>query len=577
MRAFSTIILTSVIILGFAATGADAGILRTWDGGPGGTGTDWYTGTNWDPDGGPASDDDVTVGSGTPIAATNVNVMTGGSVTINNGAVQWNGRFNTVGHTNQGTLTLNNGSMTIGWTGSPGDSHGIQVGNSAGGNGLVVVNNGTLTYRSMSGTLSLRVGQSGGTGLIEQNLGTVNVGDHLLLGGDSGSGNGTYRIRGGTLNAQQNIQVGQAGTGTFRYVGATAAVNVGANFVTGGADDAVIYHLDGPGRRILAVDRFANFYNSTVEINTATGANVAPGTVYTLIEADLNKGDAWNASFQGGSANYVYHPDLWNVTVNSGVAGTVTAEYVADPGKYRHYYSLIRSEPGLVAYYRLNETSGQTAHDVAFSPVDGTYVNDPTLGVAGAVLASSDTAIGLDGSSQVVQVPNASKLSFGAGDFTLEAWFNTTSDDQGRFINKADMGLYQLGNDATGTVNFQARNTGSASSIARSADAYNDGLWHHIVGVREGNLLRLYVDGLEVDTASFSGSTENATDLYLGSWKGTSAFYDGLLDEVAIYNLALSPDQVWAHYYAGIVPEPSTWVMCLLGLAGVLAWRRRRT
>lgn len=83
----------------------------------------------------------------------------------------------------------------------------------------------------------------------------------------------------------------------------------------------------------------------------------------------------------------------------------------------------------------------------------------------------------------------------------------------------------------------------------------DDGQWHHLVGVRDGanNINRLYVDGAEVATASHTYTADfgSATaPLNLG-WLNLSLgfYYTGILDEVALYDRALSPKDIKTHYY----------------------------
>ena len=71
-----------VLILVVALAGRAAATTRTWTGA---TSNNWYTTTNWNPNGSPLSSDDLTVNSGSPAAPTSstVSVNSGGSITFN--------------------------------------------------------------------------------------------------------------------------------------------------------------------------------------------------------------------------------------------------------------------------------------------------------------------------------------------------------------------------------------------------------------------------------------------------------------------------------------------------------------
>ena len=72
------------------------------------------------------------------------------------------------------------------------------------------------------------------------------------------------------------------------------------------------------------------------------------------------------------------------------------------------------------SYWRLGERSGTVAADSAGSN-PGTIKSGVTLGQPGAITADTDTAMGFNGSTGYVSVPNSSSLNF-SGDFSLEAW-----------------------------------------------------------------------------------------------------------------------------------------------------------
>lgn len=76
----------------------------------------------------------------------------------------------------------------------------------------------------------------------------------------------------------------------------------------------------------------------------------------------------------------------------------------------------------------------------------------------------------------------------------------------------------------------------------------SDGGWHHAAGVYDGDFLLLYVDGILDATANASGTIHsNVMDLWIGKESGSSQWYgnwSGLIDDVRIYNRALSADEI---------------------------------
>jgi hypothetical protein len=79
-------------------------------------------------------------------------------------------------------------------------------------------------------------------------------------------------------------------------------------------------------------------------------------------------------------------------------------------------------------YWRLGEPSGTNANDESTNNLDGTYVNTPTLGVAGALTSDSDTAVVFTAaSSESMTVPDNAVFDFG-NVFTLEAWVKRTAN-----------------------------------------------------------------------------------------------------------------------------------------------------
>ena len=78
------------------------------------------------------------------------------------------------------------------------------------------------------------------------------------------------------------------------------------------------------------------------------------------------------------------------------------------------------------------------------------------------------------------------------------------------------------------------------------------GTWYHVAAVKSGNNLLMYVNGSLESTSPFSSFTDtNSADLLFGSYTGQSTFLNGEIDEVELFNRALSASEIQAIYNAG--------------------------
>jgi len=247
-------------------------------------------------------------------------------------------------------------------------------------------------------------------------------------------------------------------------------------------------------------------------------------------------------------------------------------------------YSKIVMLDSPVAYWRLDE-SGGTALDAAGS-FDGSYDDNGGSGTFsfGATTAvphsTNDAAVGISGGARVI-IPYALELN-PWGPFSIEGWFQPASiaadgnDYRTAFSSMNNPGgagpsgwlLYQQGNNTWAWVPYGG--FWANAFITDTADTVVANQWYHIVLTYDGSLFTVYVNGTAKTSATYSGFAPNGSVpaggagiynyTYAGGgaldlgWRSDNGFnpFAGTIDEVAVYNQALSPAQIQSHYVANV-------------------------
>jgi hypothetical protein len=216
---------------------------------------------------------------------------------------------------------------------------------------------------------------------------------------------------------------------------------------------------------------------------------------------------------------------------------------------------------GLVAYYPMNEGIGTTINDSTPEPNNGTF------STAGVSWATPGVIIGGSGTSAVyVNGLAGSRISIGTwdpagptGGFTLSIWakWNGPGNSSQGLIGKRDgwgsNDVLRFMFEVFG--NNQLRFGSYANSAYSQANIMQTqrGRWAHIAATVDGNdvnNVRFYLNGQNVGTGTCTLGTTTTATMTIGNtqsaiaWEGSPEAFNGELDEVRIYNRALSPAEI---------------------------------
>ncbi|MFL9460920.1 MULTISPECIES: LamG-like jellyroll fold domain-containing protein [Scytonema] len=337
---------------------------------------------------------------------------------------------------------------------------------------------------------------------------------------------GNDTLEGGAGN---DTLTGNAGADTFVFNSLSEGIDTITDF-DGTEGDLIAVSRDGFGISGAKVNNFT--YNST------TGALSFDGTQF----ATLKNPSSFNLS------NSIYIKDEYRKEVES-------------------------DNP--IAYWRLGDSTGTVADNLGSlgSAVDGTYSNSPTLGASSLVWSGyRNTAADFDGINDGVLIPDNTSVNAGNSysQKTIELWFKADK------LTGTQV-LYEQGGQTNGLNIFLEGTQLKMGAWVNQAgnwlsQAVSIGNIYHVVLVFDAGKLTGYVNGEAIGTAttSFTAIPSHTTDVAIAqmsgetrfsntsSYTGNGYYFDGIIDEVALYNTALSGTQVQEHYDAAAAPQTLT-------------------
>lgn len=263
------------------------------------------------------------------------------------------------------------------------------------------------------------------------------------------------------------------------------------------------------------------------------------------------------------STNLTLSPlTLWNrATTNVfAVNGQFTNSLPMAPSAPQEFITIAiampATVPGLVAAYSFDEGTGTTVTDGSGNGNNGT--------IGGATWTTSGkygNALVFDGTSSLVTVNNSATLQL-SNAMTLEAWVNpSTVSGAWRDVIYKGNDNYYLEGTSTGSKSAPAvgGTFGTADVVLFGTAALPGNTWTHLAATYDGTTTRLYVNGTQVANQTQTGAiTASLNPLQIGGDSIYGQYFQGTIDEVRIYNLALTATQIQSDMNTALkdIPAP---------------------
>jgi len=170
--------------------------------------------------------------------------------------------------------------------------------------------------------------------------------------------------------------------------------------------------------------------------------------------------------------------------------------------------------------------------------------------------------LNFNGTDEYIDIDNIAGARIDGVSFSISAWFKFTGAvTSGRHIFKMEVdtnNIIQLFYHASANNMRFSRKAGGTTSLSTSDGAIvsveTDGAWHHVAGTinTDADEVKFYLDGTLKETVGLSGTWSGTSDGAQIGYNGSGNYWYGGLDEIAIWNRAITADEVTAINSAGV-------------------------
>ncbi len=223
-------------------------------------------------------------------------------------------------------------------------------------------------------------------------------------------------------------------------------------------------------------------------------------------------------------------------------------DYVAFSAAWQGPAAVVSVSPQPIAHWEFDDGTGALASDSAGA-------NPGVVYGAQWVDGRLRGALSFDGKNDYVDCGNAEVLAPEQMTLALWAFFEDNASYQyllGKATNLSPSRDYALLTTGDGKPEFSFGESASSQVLVRSGEVSPVGQWVHLVATRDGSIASLYVNGQLESSAAYTFSVMNKGYGLrigsIGSKDGWAGFFEGMIDDVRIYDQALSADEIQGLY-----------------------------
>ncbi|MEE9336829.1 MAG: DUF4347 domain-containing protein, partial [Methylococcaceae bacterium] len=242
----------------------------------------------------------------------------------------------------------------------------------------------------------------------------------------------------------------------------------------------------------------------------------------------------------------------WDLEFQTGIIET---SVVINQNSQLSWVGTLDTSTGLVGHWVFDTDATDSS-----GSNDGTLTNGAAIDTTSTTNIVGDGKLSLDGTNDYVDLDSHISSFSGLNEGTISAWIKTTDTTESTIFGLSDkndsLSLIKFGIELDGRLKWLNYNDTVNDVVGYSTQTVNDGLWHHVAITVNSSGNTLYIDGKVANatysvgsttTQSFFNDITNIDKIDIGHSVRDSTidgFFDGQLDDVRVYNRALTTSDI---------------------------------